>query len=224
MIKGFDVSKWQGADFIRNKIKDQKYQFSFVVIKASEGRTYTDPVCTYHAGYAELCDIPVVGFYHYARPELGNTPQDEATNFLMSVEKAIKELSIEPFLALDWEGEALKCNPDWAYAFCKHVRDITGKPPMVYVSQSNISKVEKLLDIDCGLWVAKWSDKAPNNIGKWPFWAMWQYTSSPFDKDQFNGSVDTLKKYCTDRAWLSKEDEPEADVGKCHCGCKYCCE
>ena len=47
MIKGIDVSHWQTLGTVT------KYKPDFVIIKASEGKSYNDPLMAAHAKEAE---------------------------------------------------------------------------------------------------------------------------------------------------------------------------
>ena len=185
MLKGIDISKW-------NKNVDYKSP-DFIIIKASEGVNYKDPLLDFH--YNNLNSIKkedkLYGFYHYARPELGNSGEDEAKSFLSYVgHHAGKCLYV-----LDWEGNALKYPIEWAIEFLDYVYAHTGVKPLIYCSASVTKTLQKVYEKDYGLWVAHYGVSTPS-IRVYPFWAMWQYTSSPIDCNYFNGNRNTFKKYC----------------------------
>ena len=80
MLHGLDVSNFQGQmDFS---------SYDFVIIKASEGWAYQDEGMNYHVQSALRTNTPF-GFYHYARPDLGNSPETEADSFIGYVQPYI---------------------------------------------------------------------------------------------------------------------------------------
>lgn len=108
MLKGIDISRYQAG--ININILD----IDFVIVKATEGVGYSDP------NYKEYLTAAInsnkkIGLYHYARPDLGNTPEDEATWFISKAKDYIKKA----ILVLDWEVNI--SNTDWAYNFLKTV-------------------------------------------------------------------------------------------------------
>lgn len=212
MIKGFDISHWNGKDGVSVGIKAQP-DARFVFIKATEGRTYKDPQMYSNFCSAETAGL-MVGFYHYSRPENGNSPQQEAENFV----NAIKPYIGSCVMALDWEGKALQYGQAWALAWLNAVYVLTGVKPLIYIQGSAVGDYIKVAEADYGLWIACWSGetKMKQYIGKfWDTWAVWQYTDSPLDLDRFNGSEEQFRKYMDAR-------RQEGVLGTGHCGC--CCK
>ena len=93
MLQGYDISNWQGTT---------PMDADFLIIKASEGDGYKDPRLDQHYNAWKETGKPY-GFYHYARPDLGNTPEAEADWFLSLVGGHVGKA----LMALDFEGEAL---------------------------------------------------------------------------------------------------------------------
>lgn len=181
MLNGIDVSNHQNAmNFAPN---------DFVIIKASEGDGFLDPKLEMH--YANLKG-KLCGFYHYARPDLGNTPEAEADWFLKCLGSKIGK----GLMALDWEGNSLAYSPDWAHRWLKRVYEKTGIRPLIYLQSSEIMKgiYESIANDNYGLWVAHWGVNAPL-FKNWKFWALWQYQGSPLDSNKFNGTAENFKKY-----------------------------
>lgn len=182
MLNGVDISKWQGEDFdVSNE--------DFVIVKATEGRTYTDPYFHHNIKKA-LNANKLIGAYHYARPE-NNTPQEEAKNFVDEVKDYIGKC----LLALDWEGTSLEYPVNWALDWLKEVERLTGVKPLIYCSQSVIRLLKIIADNGNGIWCAKWSTENKPNVEPFSVLAIWQYTSRPHDKDIFYGDVDAWMKY-----------------------------
>lgn len=208
-IKGCDVSRHNGADAV-HKILAQDAEIKFIIAKATEGKTYKDPTFDTHMR-AALNNNRLIGAYHYARPDNGNLPAAEALNFV----NAVKPYLGYCLLALDWEDKALtQSNWHWALQWCEAVEEMIGVKPLVYVQESYVQELSDLADNDFGLWVAKWSDKEPTVKPAWPFWALWQHSNKPYDKDIFNGSEEQYKKYCE----IARDENDDF----CECSCHYC--
>lgn len=214
ILVGCDISRWNGGSAVRNVLR-QRAEVEFFICKATEGKTYCDNMFYKNIEDAIGWD-KLIGAYHYARPENGNKPEDEAANFVNAVRAYIGNI----LMALDWEGEAIKHDAEWARKWCDTVAEMTGVKPLVYVQETALQKMGKVFDgTDYGLWVAKWSKSAPTT-GSWPFWAIWQYTNSPFDLDKFNGDKEQFLKYCRSS---TVENDPDGDEDNPHyCGCCCC--
>lgn len=195
---GIDISN-HNRDFVLNTNmgKHLLSTADFVWMKATEGRNFVDKtVCEYVNEIAKL-DKRVVGFYHYARPDL-NKATDEAEHFVETAHSLSKLLPdyCTVLMALDWEGLSLSFSTEWVEEWISAVSKKVDVKPLIYLSESvaQSSEWKGLVSMDVGLWVAKWSDVTPRS-GAWPFYAFHQYNSSPIDMDVFNGSSEQLIKY-----------------------------
>lgn len=184
MLKGIDISHWQGS------VNYSAYDF--VIMKATEGVDFKDNKKDTHLKNVKKAN-KLYGFYHYARPEYNANANKEAEYFVNSIKDEIGNC----LLALDWEGTALKYPIAWAKQWLDKVYELTGVRPVLYVQESEILRRDysSIAKANYGLWCAKWSDKEPRT-GAWSFWALWQYQGSPLDKDNFNGTKEQFKKYC----------------------------
>lgn len=193
MLKGIDVSSWQSPGAINYK------EYDFVIIKASEGVNYVDPGLDRHltALFGTTDPTPqkdkCYGFYHYARPDLGNTPEAEAKDFLGCISTQVGNC----VMVLDWEGDSLNYSPEWAKGWLDYVYKQTGVKPMLYIqaSQAKMAKYAPIAAADYGLWVAHWGVASPS-FSNWQDYAIWQYRGSPLDMDFFNGDKNAWWKYC----------------------------
>ena len=194
MLRGIDISHHQ-------KNLDSKIitGADFVIMKASEGKSFKDPMLDkfYNLIHGSDDGLPdsnkLYGFYHYARPEK-NDPIPEAKQFV----KLVRHHAGEAMYCLDWEGVATKYPVEWILEWMSYVENETGVKPLLYVSESQVKKYQKVAERDYGLWVAKWSIRKPN-IKPWNIWALWQYTVDHklnLDMDYFNGTAEQFKKYC----------------------------
>lgn len=221
-VKGGDVSHHNPPSDVIARIK--KDGLKFLIIKASEGRTYVDPKADYFNKVCELNNI-MPGFYHYARPE-NNSAEKEAFHFCTTVENIIGKINENNdgvLLALDWEGEALKHSFEWAITWCDMVYEITGIKPLIYTGYSYIKtdlRNTASEDIDYGLWCARWNNTpliGVNDVKPWKHVAIHQYTDTKgkFDYDVFNGSEERLRLYGKSSLSGIKEE----GTRPCQCGC-----
>lgn len=196
MLNGIDISHHNS-----NMVNPHDLNLmDFVIMKATEGVRFRDPKMRY---YMKILDKQrLYGFYHFARPDLGNDPEAEAEHFVNTVLPFISDRSI---LALDVEADALSVpNLDsWCATWAQIVDILTGILPMIYISSSETKKLPACSALGCGLWVAKWGRKpTAKQIEPWPFWAVWQFTDSGnfsgvrCDLDVFNGTREQYMKYC----------------------------
>lgn len=192
MLLGIDISN-------HNAVNQPAYKaYDFVIMKASEGRTYKDPLLDQHYDYIHGSSDGkpdknlLYGFYHYARPENNANPKDEADNFL----NLVSHHAGNCLYALDWEGIALTKSIIWARQWLDYVYKQTGVKPLFYCQSSYTKNIQAILNGDYGLWVAHYGVQKPT-VHTYPFYAMWQFSSSNgLDKNYFNGTIEMFKKYC----------------------------
>ena len=191
MLKGIDVSGWQ---------ESSPPAGDFVIIKASEGVGFKSDGLDRHYDFyhgsndGKPDENLFYGFYHYARPDLGNSPEDEAQWFL----DLVGHHAGYCIFALDWEGAALDYPEEWALRWLEYVYAKTGVKPLFYCSASveNTGKYNTIMSKDYGLWVADYRGRGVPEVKNWPFYAMWQFTSVPHDQNYFNGNRNQFKAYC----------------------------
>ena len=214
MLSGIDISH-------HNKnMKDPEaiLKYDFVIMKASEGRGYRDP---YYRNYMDIirssANKPLIGFYHFARPEINSDAIEEAKNFIDAVKPYLND---KPLLALDVEARALEVPllGDWCYIWCYCVEKVTGVKPLIYCSAAETKRFKKCSEYGCGLWVAKWADRiSKKDIKPWEFWAIWQNSASYIlsgvrvDTDVFNGTKEQFLKYAEGLADGKKDDTTSHD-------------
>lgn len=197
MLNGIDISHHNLTQVSTGELNLTKPDF--VIMKATEGKSYNDAVM---ARYLAQIDTSRqgFGFYHYARPEI-NPPHVEAQHFI----DRVGEFAGEALFALDVEGKSfLLSDRDlaaWVVEWCRYVQDETGVLPLVYTGTEGLLKFgDEILAEDIGLWYARYRGKLDKEMyAPYPFWALWQFTSKPWDMDRFNGNRDQWKKYCEPR-------------------------
>lgn len=215
MLKGIDISHHQkGIDL-------GAIDTDFVIIKATEGNGYTDEMCdTFYQKAKSLGKK--LGVYHFARPDLGNTPEAEADWFV----KETLGYHKEAMLILDWESGNLQ-DTTWARKWLDRVYSKTGVRPVIYMSASVMRSANwgDVVAGDYGLWVANYGsndgtaqdsvfDKYP--LKYWDFYALWQYTSvgrlngynGNLDLNYFSGDSSAWDKYAGGSPSSSKPSNP----------------
>ena len=200
-LKGIDISKWQqGLDL-------SKIDFDFVIIKATEGKSYVDPYCDKFFQQA-LSLGKKLGVYHFANNP-SNSAEQEANWFIENTKGYIgKAIPV-----LDWESKDTS-NIAWALEWLQRVEAAYGCKPMIYMSESVVNRHDwsSVANANYGLWVAKYRDNNPDynydmsNAGSkpsvkyWPFYAMWQWTSTG-RLDGWSGNLDLDEFYGDTNAW-----------------------
>lgn len=196
MLKGVDLSRHN-----RNmKNLKELLKYDFAIIKVSEGIGYRDTSASLYVKTLKDSDT-IIGFYHFVRADIGNSPALEAENFI----NAVRATGVKnPLLAVDVEARSLE-EPfidAWTESFCRCVYNYFGYLPLLYTSEAYVKLFKRTCALGVGLWVAKWSNNKPKKIKPWDFFAIWQYTSSAIcsavrvDENYFNGKKDQLLKYC----------------------------
>ena len=218
-LKGVDISNHQrGLDI-------SKIQCDFVIVKATEGKSYVDPSCDKFFQQA-LSLNKKLGVYHFANNS-DNTAKQEADWFINNTKGYIgKAIPV-----LDWEDNVTD-NVDWALEWLQRVEEAYGTKPMIYMSESVVNRHDwsKVVAGNYGLWVAKYRDNNPDynydmsNAGNkpsvkyWSFYALWQWTSTGrldgwngnLDLDEFYGDVNSWDAYVGNKSGEDIEESAPA--------------
>ncbi len=198
---GIDLSKWNGELMSTLNSKDN---ISFVIIKATEGITYTDPMFESNWKTAMDKNIPL-GVYHFYM--VTDDPLKQAENFLHVVDQMgspklpyvvdIEQASLPKEnipSAQDIQADVM--------SFLKYVEDKTGSTPMLY---TGLAFAEEYLNNDefarYPLWLAEYTDAKTPQIPKvWEQsgYTIWQKSdhysinSDQSDLDVYHGELDKL--------------------------------
>ena len=202
MLKGIDISNHQrGIDL-------SKVNADFVIIKATEGKSYVDPSCDTFFQQA-LSLGKKLGIYHFANNS-DNTAEQEANWFINNTKGYIgKAIPI-----LDWEDSGHTYDVAWAKEWLDRVAEAYGCKPLIYMSESVVNSYDwsSVANANYGLWVAKYRDNnADYNydmsssgnkpaVNYWKFYALWQWTSVG-RLDGYNSNVDCNVFYGDTSAW-----------------------
>lgn len=190
MLKGLDIySKSDALNF--NKVKEDGY--SFVICKASEGKTFHDSKFIVNYKSATAAGL-IVGAYGFARPS-GSTAEDEANTLIDIVESAggfqlpaILDMEDAGGLTDDQLGQFVT---KWRETIQKH----DNREPIIYLNIDFYDRLKSYLD-GFIIWIAEYEVDNPKMEG----WSFWQYTDQgkteggTFDIDYFNGDLNELMK------------------------------
>lgn len=192
---GIDVSSHDNFDLRTGKYKadtEECYQHSdFVIIKASEGTSYTNPAYKAQADRV-IRSGKCLGFYHYAR---GYNAADEADYFWQKVKdyagKALFALDFEQYINKAWS------NRSWVFEFVDAFHALSGVYPLIYVQASAIDRVKNCADV-CPLWVAGYpSNRATWDVPTYPYGSWYNVWGSSYTIWQFTSSNDRTDRNTT---------------------------
>lgn len=200
VTEGIDVSHWQGTI---NWGQVYNAGVRFVIMKATEGTTYTDDTFANNWVNSKAAGL-VRSAYHFARFEID--PIAQARYFYNTVRPASGDLP----LALDFEertgapATTAAQKRYWCQRFVQELRRKLGRPPLIYTGFYfwRDDGANSPYNYGCPLWMARWGVPSPNPLpGAWSNWTFWQYTSTGsvsgitgnVDRDQYNGSLTAMQ-------------------------------
>ncbi|MEV0118803.1 glycoside hydrolase family 25 protein [Streptomyces sp. NPDC050844] len=167
MIRGIDVSSYQSS-FNTDGL-------SFVIIKATEGRSYINPRLTAQTKLARDGGC-VVGFYHFLWP--GNITAQAEYFVSKSPEKS------GDLLAVDWEwtGDHTAASNAEKDRFIREVKRLRpGHKTLLYCNRDFWLNRDTTSYAGDGLWIADYVTAGKPRIKA--KWRIHQYTSTPLDKN-----------------------------------------
>ncbi|MFC8536317.1 GH25 family lysozyme [Streptomyces sp. NPDC057249] len=199
--EGIDVSSWQGS-INWNSVRGAGIEFAWM--KATEGLTYKDP--TFSANYLNAYHAGVIrGAYHYARPDVsGGAAQ---ADFFASNGGAWSRDNLTLPGVLDIEGTCYGYSQasmqQWILDFYNRYKARTGRDVVIYTSPSwwnTCTGGWSGMSARSPLWVAHWTTGTPSIPSGFPFYTVWQYSSTGsvsgvsgnVDRDRFGGDRSRL--------------------------------
>jgi len=198
-IKGIDISHF-------NRLvnwDELSTEVSFVYCKASQGKSFKDPMFLNNFQHAEKAKI-LYGAYHFLTFQ-NATAQDQVKNFLDCGVDFSKPGLLPPVLDVEWQvpdtlnpyilnnrAACVQLVKNWLTG----VTAETGRVPIIYTNRifwqnfmGNPSGFENY-----PLWISAYQPTPPMLPPGWSEYTFWQYSGDGIDKDVFNGSMDELKK------------------------------
>lgn len=200
---GIDISKFQGDEI--DLLDQQQDSLSFVICKATEGITYTDP--SFKNNWKTIPEKGFIrGAYHFYRTV--DDPKKQAANFLNAI-KDIQANDIPPIVDFEGAGidpsQSIGTIQDGLKIFLNTIEEKLNRKPMIY---TDIPTGNKYLDNpifgDYALWIALYEDleqpKLPLawNDKQWSFWQKesdYAIGKQKNDFDVFNGDLDDLTSF-----------------------------
>jgi lysozyme len=192
LVRGIDVSHWQGAIDWR-AVEAGGIAFAFA--KATEGATHTDPA--FAANWAGMGGTRIIrGAYHFFRPQ--TDPAAQAAHFLRTVQLGASDLP--PALDVEvTDGVDRATLVGRVLAWLDAVEQGTGKRPIVYTYQNFHDTHLAGSLAGYPLWIARYGGTPPSVPG----WRFWQYSDAgsvsgipaAVDLDWFNGSEAELRTF-----------------------------
>ncbi|MFE9248344.1 GH25 family lysozyme [Streptomyces sp. NPDC007088] len=167
MLHGIDVSAFQES-FVTEKL-------DFVVIKSTEGRSYTNPKVSAQVKRARDADC-VVGFYHFLWP---GDVDEQVEHFLGKTPEKEGDL-----LAVDWEttGDGTRASNKEKDQFIRAVKKKRpGHRVLLYCNRTFWLNHDTTSYAGDGLWIADYVDAGKPRIKA--DWRIHQYTDSPLDRN-----------------------------------------
>ncbi|MGM9903573.1 hypothetical protein A5844_000863 [Enterococcus sp. 10A9_DIV0425] len=199
-LNGIDISSYQG------NIDLSKIPSDFVIIKATEGKSYVNPYCDSRYQLAKKAS-KLLGVYHYAK----NLDAHAEAEFFF---KNVKGYIGESILFLDYEENISANSPTWCRMFLDHLKELTGgHKGMLYTYEGMLNKQnwQMVKDGDYGLWYANYGTnqliqgfKQPSapSVKFWGTPAIYQYNSQTH-LPGYNGNLDANMFYGDRNAWLA---------------------
>jgi lysozyme len=192
-VKGLDVSHHQGD--INWKVVQEKNDFKFVYIKATEGKDYVDGRFTYNWKEAKKNGL-LTGAYHFFA--MTSSGEEQANNFINLVPK--QSDSLPPVIDIEIP---LNYNQDKVRQELRTLADKMeqqyGKKPILYVTYDRYDKYVKGYFPNYDIWI--------RDIVKFPTlgkqkWLLWQYhnrgkidgVDTYVDINVFNGNLDRFNQ------------------------------
>ncbi|WP_426560448.1 glycoside hydrolase family 25 protein [Angustibacter sp. McL0619] len=213
---GIDVSRWQsagpadtcatgGIDWA--KVSRTSRTFVFIRATRTSGMKTSRDACFARNRAGARARGLYRGAYHYAMPRktAGSAVRD-ARAFVAVTGGMQGAGDLPPVLDLEASG-GLKPTQlaSWAHTWLTTVRALTGRQPMIYTSPSfwRSAMDDSTAFHAYPLWIAHWTSGAPSLPGKWPTYAVHQYSASgrvsgigtDVDLNVFNGSASQLAAF-----------------------------
>jgi len=217
--QGIDVSHYQGAV---NWTKVRADGVSFAFLKASQGQSWRDETFLTNAAGARAAGVRI-GAYHFIDASSVEEAKREATNFAAAIAAAGGAAAFQLPPAMDYEKAAAGMGrseaTQVARAFLSEAERLIGVRPIVY---SYPYFAASYFDDSLGayeLWMARYANDPPQNVGGWSQWTFWQYSDGAQGGVRPNGrrSVDgiggpvDLNEYNGTEAELAAAYDPHKD-------------
>jgi len=200
---GLDISKYQGDEIT---LLDKKTDsISFVICKATEGITYTDPKFSENWNMI-LKKGFIRGAYHFYRSN--DNPKDQAVNYLNAITE-LQNTDFPPIVDFEEGGivnsESVEQIQETLLLFLKQIETKLNRKPIIYTDYKTGNKyLNNPKFSDYPLWIANYTNaNQPNQPNAWKGkkWFLWQKSANYKikniinDFDIFNGNITELQDF-----------------------------
>jgi lysozyme len=187
LIKGIDVSRWQGTDMNWKQIISDGNLFSFM--KATDGSAYKRQLI--EMGIKQATDAKnaglKIGYYHFAHPNNTGGVEKDAIGEAQFFATTVKEFPKPNFpLVLDLEDEKMNLSPQEAKAWIDIFQTTLKNAGFELMIYSTKSFLDRKLPPNHNygsmpLWLAYYPkvfdiNKPPAIPNGWQLWNIWQYS------------------------------------------------
>jgi GH25 family lysozyme M1 (1,4-beta-N-acetylmuramidase) len=198
VVEGIDVSSHQGN-------VDWPYWWGqgkrFAYVKATEGNYYKNPYFTqqYNGSY----NIGMIrGAYHFATPN-DSSGANQANYFVDrggawsrdgKTLPGVLDIEYNPYGATCY-GLSRSAMVSWIRDFLNTYKSRTGRDAVIYSTTdwwTSCTGNTSAFSQTNPLWIARYSTSPGTLPAGWAYYTFWQYSSTPIDKDRFNGAMDRL--------------------------------
>jgi len=203
LVYGIDISKYQGdeVDFINKKTDS----LQFIICKATEGITYTDP--NFAHNWTTISEKKFIrGAYHFYR--CNDDPIAQAKNYLSAIAN-LKSTDFPPIIDFEEGGidksQSVEQIQSTLLIFINEIETKLKRKPIIYTDVNTGNKyLNKTAFASYPLWIANYNNKKqPDLPTTWKNtkWILWQKSASykigttVNDFDVFNGSLSNLQKF-----------------------------
>ncbi len=184
-VRGIDVSHHQGSiDW--SKVAQAGIKFAIIKATEGDGAGLADPVAEHaldsrfftNIGSATSAGLHV-GAYHFARPDLNNSAEDEAAWFVSQAGDYIGDGFLPPVLDVEHPATTVSTAPlsAWVDTWLDEVQRLAGVRPVLYASSSHLPHINQD-PAETELWIAHWRYNLEDtpDIRDWDRWELWQYS------------------------------------------------
>jgi GH25 family lysozyme M1 (1,4-beta-N-acetylmuramidase) len=197
-VYGIDVSSHQGnVDWAAQWNAGKRFAYA----KASEGNYYTNPYFAqqYNGSY----NVGMIrGAYHFATPN-DSSGANQANYFVShgggwsrdgKTLPGALDIEYNPYGATCY-GLSQAGMVSWVRDFLNTYKSLTGRDAVIYTNLnwwSTCTGNSTAFNATNPLWVARYASAPGTLPGGWPYYTIWQYSSTPIDQDVFNGDQTRL--------------------------------
>ncbi|GHE09999.1 lysozyme [Streptomyces alanosinicus] len=200
--EGVDVSAYQG-NVAWSTLWGSGVRWAYA--KATEGMYYTNPY--FAQQYNGPYNVGMIrGAYHFATPDT-TSGATQASYFVSHGGGWSRDGKTLPgALDIEWNPYGAECYGksasqmvSWISDFVTTYKSLTGRYPVIYTAASwwgDCTGNYGGFASNNPLWIARYASDPGTLPAGWPYYTMWQYTSSGptvGDHDKFNGALDRVQ-------------------------------